>query len=117
LLVDDTDELRDETALMLRFEGYRVVTAYNGLVALDRVSRAEFCLILLDIDMSVMNGYEFLSAYENQLRPHTPVVVMSGNPDVELHALPYFVVDILLKPVYKVHLLGEVIKYAEPSLV
>jgi CheY-like chemotaxis protein len=115
LMVDDTDDLREETVLMLRFEGYRVDTAYNGQVALDRVSRAEFCLILLDIDMPVMNGYEFMNAYEKQLRPHTPVIVISGNPDVQLQVLPYFAVDILLKPVYKVHLLGEVSKYAEPA--
>ena len=115
LMVDDADDLREETALMLRFEGYRVVTVHNGQVGLDRVSRAEFCLILLDIEMPVMNGYEFLSAYEKQLRPHTPVVVMSGNPDIELHVLPYFVVSVLLKPVYNVQLMRQVIKYAEPS--
>ena len=114
LVVDDNDELRDSTTLVLRMEGYRVVTAYNGLVALDTVSRADYCLILLDIAMPVMNGYEFLKAYQQQLRPHTPVILVSAERDILTHVLPLFVVEVLPKP-FSIHqLLGLVGMYAQP---
>jgi len=114
LLVDDTEEMRDATTTILRLEGYRVVTAENGLVALDTVSNADYCLILLDLAMPVMNGYEFLSAYEQQLRPHTPVIILSADQDIESHVLPIFVIDILPKPFHMHQLLERVSKYAEP---
>jgi DNA-binding response OmpR family regulator len=114
LLVDDDEELRDNFVTVLRLENYRVITARNGQLALDTVSEADFCLILLDIDMPIMNGYQFLNAYAQQLRPHSPVIVTSANPDVLSHVLPAFVVDILTKPFYFDQLLEVVRKYAEP---
>ena len=114
LLVDDQDDLRDDLATVLRMEGYRVVTAYNGQVALDTVSRADYCLIMLDIDMPVMNGYEFLAAYDRQLRPHSPVIIVSGESDVRLQDLPTFVVDVLQKPVRLKLLVNAASKYAHP---
>jgi DNA-binding response OmpR family regulator len=114
LLVDNDDDLRDTFATVLRLENYRVVTANNGKVALDTVSEANFCLILLDIDMPVMNGYQFLDAYAQQLRPHSPVIIVSGNLDIASHTLPRFVVDSLTKPFNINRLLKVVSKYSEP---
>jgi DNA-binding response OmpR family regulator len=98
LVVEDTEDLRDTLATILRLEGYPVLTAYNGLVALDAVSRADYALILLDIAMPVMDGLEFLRAYERQLRPHSPVIILSGELHIPTHNLPAFVVDVLPKP-------------------
>lgn len=114
LLVEDSEDIRDNLTTVLRLEGYHVVTANNGQEALDRVSRADFCLILLDIDTPVMNGYEFLSAYNRQLRPHTPVIITSSRHDIWSHTFPLFVVGVLLKPFTLVRLLKAVEKYAEP---
>jgi len=114
LLVDDTEDFRDSITTILRMEGYRVVTAYNGLIALDSVSRADYCLILLDLAMPVMNGYEFLSAYDQQLRSHSPVIILSGEDDIRSHGLPSFVVDVLPKPFEISHLLSRVEKFAQP---
>lgn len=114
LLVDDNEEIRENLSTVLRMEGYRVVTADNGLVALDRVSRADYCLILLDIDMPIMNGFEFLTAYERQLRPHSPVVIVSAHQDIRLTSLPTFVVKVLPKPSSIDILLELVVQYAQP---
>lgn len=114
LMVDDEDDLRDDLTTVLRMEGYRMVTAYNGKVALDTVSRADYCLILLDIDMPVMNGYEFLSAYHRQLRPHTPAIIISSHPNIETKHLPNFVVAKLPKPFHLKELVRMVAKYAQP---
>jgi CheY-like chemotaxis protein len=69
---------------------------------------------LLDLAMPVMNGYEFLKAYEQQLRPHTPVIIVSSEDDIRSHHLPSFVVDVLAKPFTIRALLHLVTKYAQP---
>lgn len=114
LLVEDTDDLRESTTTILMMEGYRVVTAENGLLALDAVYHAEHSLIFLDISMPVMDGLEFLSIYNRQLRPHTPVIVLSAEIGVLRQALPPFVVDIIPKPFEVSHLLRSAEKYAQP---
>jgi len=114
LVVDDSDDLRDVTTTVLRMEGYRVVTAYNGQVALDTVSQADYCLILLDLSMPIMNGHEFLSAYQRQLRPHSPVIILSAEKYIETQDFPYFVVGVVPKPFHIAYLLRFVEKYAQP---
>lgn len=113
LVVDDNEEMRDATTSILRLEGYRVITAYNGLVTLETISHADCCLVLLDLDMPVMNGYEFLVAYNRQLRPHIPVIILTGEPIIDFHALPNFVVDVLPKPFFLKRLLELVGRYAQ----
>ena len=115
LVVDDTEELRDDLAFVLGLEGYLVVTASNGLVALETISHVDYCLILLDLAMPIMNGYEFLSAYDRQLRPHAPVIILSGETDIRSRVLPSFVVEVLAKPDNLNHLLGLIGKYALPA--
>ena len=114
LVVDDTEGLREAVTTILTLEGYQVVTADNGQRALDAVSRTDHCLILLDIAMPIMDGFEFLRAYDRQLRPHTPVVIISGEEDVQTRVLPSFVIDILPKPFEIRPLLKLVATYALP---
>ena len=114
LVVDDSEDLRDDLIFVLGLEGYLVATASNGQEALEAVSRTNHSLIVLDLAMPIMNGFEFLSAYDRQLRPHTPVMIVSGETDIQTHTLPSFVVEVLTKPVDLNHLLGLIGKYALP---
>lgn len=114
LVVEDGKSLREALTTVLRLEGYQVATADNGLLALDAVSSADYCLILLDMAMPVMDGFGFLAAYGRQLRPHTPVIIISGHIDVATGGLPPFVIDVLPKPFEVDHLLELVKKYAMP---
>lgn len=114
LVVEDGESLREALTTVLRLEGYTVVTADNGLLALAAVSRADHCLILLDMAMPVMDGFEFLAAYGRQLRPHTPVIIISGHLGGATGGLPPFVIDVLPKPFEVGHLLALVKKYALP---
>lgn len=113
LLVDDTEDLQDTVTAILRLEGYHVVAASNGLTALNTVSRADYALILLDIAMPIMNGFEFLSAYDRQLRPHSPVIILSGEPDIRSCDLPKFVVDFVRKPFEMRQLMTRVERFAQ----
>lgn len=60
LVVDDQEEIRDLTAAILTGEGYEVSTACNGEEALSAAYRQRFDLILLDINMPGMDGWETL---------------------------------------------------------
>ena len=80
LVVDDDEFIRDLLTSWLEFRGYQVKCAKNGREALQLRQQTHFDLILLDIKMPEMNGYEVLK----QLRADnntTPVVVMSALSD------------------------------------
>jgi CheY-like chemotaxis protein len=61
LVVDDDFDVRNVMSILLRAEGYEVVTAANGQEALECLQRgARPDLILLDLMMPVMDGWQFL---------------------------------------------------------
>ena len=76
LVVDDKDNLRKLVKSYLTQEGYRVVTAANGREALF-VARAERPdLILLDIMMPELNGFEFIRVYGRE--QDTPIILLTA---------------------------------------
>ncbi|MAU00540.1 MAG: hypothetical protein CL608_25635 [Anaerolineaceae bacterium] len=81
LVVDDDELIRDLLTSWLDFRGYRVQCAKNGQEALHLRQQTRFDLILLDIMMPEMNGYEVLKQLEAENNT-TPVVVMSALNDV-----------------------------------
>ncbi len=79
LVVDDDAAVREGLVRLLRDEGYRAVGATNGLEALAK-ARAEMPrLILLDLKMPVMDGWQFLQEW-NAMKTDArcPVVLLSG---------------------------------------
>lgn len=81
LVADDDEFIRDLLTSWLEFRGYLVKCAQNGQEALQLRQENHFDLILLDIMMPEVNGYEVLK----QLRAEnntTPVIVMSALNDI-----------------------------------
>jgi CheY-like chemotaxis protein len=80
LLVEDEDEIREDLALILREEGYMVVTAANGREGHERLRAGPLpSVVLLDLMMPVMSGWELRA--EMLADPglaRIPVVVVSG---------------------------------------
>jgi DNA-binding response OmpR family regulator len=60
LIVDDQPEILELTALVLRGAGYRVDCVSSGIEALDHLAAHPCSLVLLDIDMPGMSGWETL---------------------------------------------------------
>jgi len=85
LVVDDVEANRYTLQRRLRREGYeRVTLAENGAEALDLLSRREFDLVLLDIMMPEIDGYEVLSRLRSEGRlADLPVIVISAIDDIE----------------------------------
>lgn len=59
MIVEDNDVLREGLRDMLSFEGYSVVTARNGVEAIEKLETCQPELILSDIAMPFMDGYQF----------------------------------------------------------
>lgn len=79
LVIEDEPSIRSFLRTLLRDEGYRVETAIDGLDALQQLGCAPD-LILLDLHMPVMDGYEFLGRFRNLTsQSRTPVLVVSAN--------------------------------------
>jgi two-component system, OmpR family, response regulator CpxR len=79
LVVDDDRDLRDTIAVVLEGEGYEVQCAENGAQALARMGLRRPALILLDLSMPIMSGWELLDALQRDRDlACIPVVVLSA---------------------------------------
>ena len=85
LVVDDNEDNRYTLMRRLKREGYTNVTfAENGQVALDRLAEQPFDLVLLDIMMPVLNGYETLERIKSDMRlREIPVIMISAVDEMD----------------------------------
>jgi CheY-like chemotaxis protein len=84
LLVEDEDTIRDILAESLQDAGHEVVTAPNGVTAIDLISQSpeSFSVLVTDFHMpGGLNGWH-VAQHIRQHRPRIPVVITSGRPDV-----------------------------------
>ena len=86
LVVEDDASIRSFIELVLYTEGYQVVTAPNGALALDVAGDGEPDLILLDMRMPVMDGWTFARTYHSRPGPHAPIVVVTAARDARARA-------------------------------
>jgi len=77
LVVDDEASIRTTVALMLKSKGFEVSTAENGFDALLQLRDNTPALIVSDLNMPQMSGFEFLSVVRRRF-PEVLVVAMSG---------------------------------------
>ncbi|HCV43734.1 MAG TPA: hypothetical protein DGH68_09650 [Bacteroidetes bacterium] len=82
LVVDDEDALRTVLSGELVSEGYDVGTASDGDEAIANLQKEKFDLILLDIKMPRMNGFEVLKFVKEKF-PKTKVVMLTGFADLK----------------------------------
>jgi CheY-like chemotaxis protein len=100
LIVEDNSDVRRLYAIGLNRHGFEVKLAANGAEAIDRIENERPDLILLDVVMPVMSGWEVLAmAHPESYEPPIPVVVVSGQPQEPGTAYPAPVVAWLSKPV------------------
>ena len=79
LVVEDDDDIRDSLKELLEEEGYQVDTAANGEQALNRLRGEAPQLILLDLMMPVMDGWEFRRHQKaDPEMSQVPVIVLSA---------------------------------------
>lgn len=101
LVVDDSPMIVDVFVTMLERGGYRPITAYSGEEALSVLREATPDLILLDIMMEPMDGWETLENLKGNLSTkNIPVLMLTAKPLTPEEAKEYgvYIEDYILKP-------------------
>lgn len=114
LIIEDEKTLIDLLSERLKNEGYRVVCAYDGEDGYEKIKSEKPDLVLLDIVMPKMDGYEVLEKM-NEEKNHTPVIIISnsGQP-VEIEKTRKLgAIDHLIKTEFSPH---DVVKKAAKYL-
>jgi DNA-binding NtrC family response regulator len=109
LVVDDEVAARTALAELLREEGYVAETAGDGFKALARIEESAPDLLLLDLRMPSMDGFELMRRLRRE-EIHIPVVVMSafGSVQTALDAMREGALDFVVKPLDAEQLLAVV---------
>jgi DNA-binding NtrC family response regulator len=104
LIVDDDRTLRESCSNLLQLDGYQVSAAGRGHEALELLRHRRFDIVLLDLYMSDVSGYELLRV-ALETSPETIVIMMTGNPSVasSVEALRLGAWDYLPKPFSATH--------------
>jgi two-component system response regulator MprA len=99
LVVDDDPDVRDSLSRALRYAGYQVMTAVHGGEALDAVARSPVDLIVLDVLMPIMDGFEACRRLRER-GDATPVLVLTAKDAVDdrVTGLDAGADDYLVKP-------------------
>jgi len=118
LLVDDMEDNRLLITLLLKGTTYRLDTAENGAIAVDKFQSGTYDLVLMDVQMPIMDGYQAtltIRAWEReQGRAPTPIIALTASAlteDVEKCQAAGFTSH-LTKPIKKTTLLEAIPRYA-----
>jgi DNA-binding response OmpR family regulator len=109
LVVDDDSSCRDIAARLLRTQGYETRTADGGETCLEIVAREPIDLILLDVMMPGMDGFDVCSVLRE--RGHRiPVILLTAKDDTDtrLEGIHQGVSEFLTKPINRHELFARV---------
>lgn len=111
LVVDDTPSNLEVLSELLEFEGYKVLIAKNGNAALKSVALSKPDLVLLDIMMPELDGFQTcISIKSNPAFDHIPIIFMTAQNDVDSKVKAFAVgaVDYITKPFQSLELIARV---------
>ena len=118
LIVDDSTTVRKITSRLLKREGYRSMEAENGMQALERLQEEKPDVILMDIEMPVMNGYDATKAIRNTPEISDIPIIMITSRAGESHrkiAFELGVNEYLGKPFNDFDLLNAIKKHSSAT--
>ncbi|MFK5970629.1 MAG: adenylate/guanylate cyclase domain-containing protein [Candidatus Marithrix sp.] len=111
LVVDDGENNRELLSRRLKKEGFEVDEAENGLQALEKIRNKKFDLVLLDIIMPEMNGYQVLETIKTDKDlAQIPVIMISALDEIDsvVHCIEMGAEDYLQKPFNQVILNAKI---------
>lgn len=99
LLADDDESLRRVLEFRLRDGGYEVLTAADGLAALDLFTEHDVDCLVTDLRMPGLSGLELLRR-ASAIRPETPIICITayGEIEIAIEALRFGAFDFITKP-------------------
>ena len=113
LIVDDDLDMIEVIEMVLHDAGYATRAALNGQQALEAVAADMPALIVLDMLMPVMNGWQFAQAFRSRYGRAVPIVVATAAEHIERRRNGLDVTDVLPKPFEVSDLLRLVSRHVE----
>src|SRR5437773_418469 len=102
LLVDDREDGLDTLEIVLSAPGYNLIKARSGTEALRKLLTDDYCVILLDVSMPEMTGFEVASLIRQRERTkQTPIIFLTAmykEATAEAEAYELGAVDFITKP-------------------
>jgi len=102
LIIDDETDILNMLKQQLLRNGYDVDTAASGDEGIKKIKHNEYGLIITDIKMPGISGYQVLDFLRNKIKKSTPIVGMSGTPwllnHTDFNAIlpkPFFIKELL----------------------
>lgn len=110
MIIEDEKDLRLTIKEILESEGYHVLSAGNGSEAMEILKSSVIPdLILLDMNMPIMNGWDFAKAFMTKYGPISPILVLTAAADARQRAEDIHAIDYIEKP-FKLEWLLDKIK-------
>src|SRR5664279_417372 len=82
LLIEDNDDIRNNTAEILELSNYQVIVAENGKIGVEKAMEHKPDLIICDIMMPVLDGYGVLHAiHKNNTIKNTPFIFLTAKTE------------------------------------
>ncbi len=99
LVIEDHPKIRENIIKFLKISGYLPEWAFNGEEALEKIAFNKYDILVLDINMPIMDGREFMKKLRNN-GSNIPVIALSSNSmlDDKLEMFELWVDDYLTKP-------------------
>jgi CheY-like chemotaxis protein len=97
LVVDDDLAIRQAITMILESEDYTVVSAADGVEALERIAELNPAVVLLDLQMPVLTGWDVMTRLR-EAGATVPVVVMTAAYRAQAEAATYHAAGYLAKP-------------------
>ncbi len=120
LVVDDNENNRDLLSSLLLKEGHTVTLAINGLQALEMIIKDNYDLILLDLLMPEIDGYQVLENIKNNdKKKHIPIIMISALDELDnvIRCIEIGAEDFLPKPFNKVLLHARITACLEKKIL
>ncbi len=116
MVVDDDPSIRATIEIVLNTKGYSICVVESGAKCLDKLREGFRGLILMDIMMPEMDGWDTISAIENEgLHGENVICMLTAmhDPGPKLERLTEYVIDYVRKPFSSEELLETVAEYLE----
>jgi DNA-binding response OmpR family regulator len=86
LIVEDEESLLKLETILLTVNGFEVITAFTGKMAIDKIGVEEFDLVLLDIMLPDIDGFEVCRQIRNNFRTTAiPIIMLTGKKSQDDH--------------------------------
>lgn len=116
LVVDDEPAIRALVAKIIERAGYPVDVACDGREAHERIDAHQYAVVVLDLMMPQMNGFDFIDILRERPEPRPAVIVITAAPELSLSRQldPQVVHSVVRKP-FDINVLADLIAAAAES--